>query len=86
MFPTSMGMNHSETRIHKVVDFIEDHLSHELRLDSLAAETSFSTFQFLRAFKTSTGLTPHQFVLHRRPKRAKEMLMQSHNNNHSNRS
>ena len=40
----------------------------------MAALAGTGTAQFLRAFKTSFGLTPYQYVLQRRIDRAKRLL------------
>ncbi len=61
----------------RVVDFIAANLAHDLSLEMLAAETGLGDFAFLRAFKASTGETPHQFVLKARIERAKLLLATS---------
>jgi AraC family transcriptional regulator len=49
-------------------------LDDELGLDELAQSVGLSTAHFARMFRTSTGQTPHQFVLRNRLERAKAML------------
>jgi len=46
----------------------------EVTLDELAESAGLSTAHFSEMFRKSTGKSPHQFVLHRRVERAKEML------------
>ncbi len=43
-------------------------------VESLAAETGYSYNRFLRAFRSSTGLSPHQYLLHLRLTRAKNLM------------
>lgn len=52
----------------------EDHLAEDLSLSALASVACLSPYHFARHFKESTGLSPHQYVLHRRVERAKLFL------------
>lgn len=54
----------------------EANLDADLSLDSLAAESGYSRAHFLRMFRVSTGLTPHQYVLDLRLSRAQDRLRQ----------
>ena len=63
--------------LRQVVDYIEGHLGCELRIAELAQCVALSPYHFSRAFKASTGRTPHEFVLGRRLSRAQELLVQS---------
>ena len=53
-------------RLHRVLDFVEAHLTMELTLSWLAETACLSTYHFARAFKAATGLAPHQYVTARR--------------------
>ena len=57
-----------------VKEYIEAHLERALSLDELAQVTNMSVGHFSRLFKQSTGYTPHQYLIRRRVKRAKELL------------
>lgn len=57
-----------------VLELIENDLSEDLPLKILAGAANLSEYHFLRMFKQSTGYTPHQYVLHQRIERAKELL------------
>jgi AraC family transcriptional regulator len=57
-----------------VLDLIESDLSQDLSLTVLANSVGLSEYHFLRMFKQSTGLTPHQYVINQRIERAKELL------------
>jgi len=58
----------------QVIDYIEEHLAEDLSLSDLAAVANLSPYHFARLFKMSTGLAPHQYVIHRRIERAKLLL------------
>lgn len=62
-------------RLKQVQDYIERNVGQALHLERLAALAGASVRQFLRAFKESTGITPHQYVLLRRIERAKQLLV-----------
>ncbi|MDM9381304.1 AraC family transcriptional regulator [Chlorogloeopsis sp. ULAP01] len=58
-----------------VIDYIHAHLNEDIGLAELAALVQMSPRYFLKLFKTSTGFTPHKFVIHTRIARAKELLL-----------
>ena len=62
-------------RLATVADYIESHLTEDVPLEDLAALVYQSPFHFLRAFRATTGLTPHQFLVSRRMARAREALV-----------
>ena len=49
-------------------------LNQELSLSRLAAECGLSSRHFARAFRISTGMPPHRWLLKRRVERAQELL------------
>jgi AraC family transcriptional regulator len=57
-------------------DYINDYLDREISLDELAAIAQLSPYHFSRAFKQSTGMSPHQYVIKQRVERAKLLLLQ----------
>lgn len=59
-----------------VTDYISDRLDRELSLNELAAIAQLSPYHFSRAFKQSTGISPHQYVIQCRVERAKQLLQQ----------
>ncbi len=61
-------------RLRHVVEFIGAHLAEGLSLDLLSGLAGLSPFHFARAFKQSTGTTPHRYVLDRRLDRARDLL------------
>ncbi len=65
----------SASSLRKATDYIGDNLSDELSLTRIAAAADLSPYYFARAFKRSTGLSPHQYVLRRRISHAKDLLI-----------
>ena len=61
--------------VDRVTQFVDAGLAGALTLDALAAVASMSPFHFARAFKATTGLAPHQFVMARRVHRATSLLL-----------
>lgn len=62
-------------RLKRVVELIDDRLPDNLSLKDLAEVAELSEFHFCRAFRRSTGMTPHSFLTLRRIERAKELLL-----------
>jgi AraC family transcriptional regulator len=58
----------------RVLDYIEEGLSSDVSLSSLAQEVGYSRGHFLKMFRQATGLTPHRFLLSRRVERARALL------------
>ena len=58
----------------RVREYVAAHLAGTIRLQQLAALADLSPFHFSRAFKTSTGLSPHAYVLHCRISESKRLL------------
>ena len=58
----------------QVTEFMHDNLSRCIRLSELASLAGLSASQFGRAFKVSTGMTPHKWHLATRIEYAKRML------------
>jgi AraC family transcriptional regulator len=60
-------------------EYIEAHLATNVSLLDLAAECRLSPSHFGRAFKLSTGTTPHRWLVERRVARARHLLVRSDN-------
>ena len=58
----------------RVIDFINEHLQDELSLVELSRIAKLSPHHFATAFKASTGLSPHRYVIERRINRASDLL------------
>lgn len=61
-------------KLRRVQEFINAHLEDDLSLSEIAAAADLSQFHFARAFRTSTGLTPQQYLMRQRIERAKLLL------------
>ncbi|WP_158807853.1 AraC family transcriptional regulator [Beijerinckia sp. L45] len=78
--PTSVGKARGglapwQTR--RVNDLIEARLSEDVSLSELAAACGLSSSYFSRAFKSSYGRAPYQFLLERRIDMAKGMILRT---------
>jgi AraC family transcriptional regulator len=58
----------------RATDYIEENLADDLSLAAVARAASFSPYHFARLFKTSTGFSPHQYVIRRRVERVRRLL------------
>lgn len=63
--------------LQRVTGFIEAHIGEHLDLALLGRVAGFSPSHFGRLFKTSVGLTPHDYVMRRRVAKAEELLQHS---------
>lgn len=63
-----------DVRLRRVVDYIHDHLTEDLTLDTMANLAAMSGFHFSRAFKAATGKSPLQYVIAERLSLAKVLL------------
>jgi AraC-like DNA-binding protein len=63
--------------LHRVREYVAAHLGSSVRLEKLAALAGLSPFHFSRAFKASTGSSPHAYVLNCRIAQAKRLLSSS---------
>jgi AraC family transcriptional regulator len=64
----------AKTQLSRVTDFMRDNLDQPIRLSDLSRLAGLSSSQFARAFRISTGTTPHKWFLDARIERAKVML------------
>lgn len=67
----------SARKIQEIVRFIDDNTDSTFPLAWLAHEAAMSPFHFLREFRTQVGVTPHQYLLGRRLRRAALRLRES---------
>jgi|GEM_PF-1422798 len=65
----------SPRHLRRACDFIIEHLAEDICLDDLAAQTGLTCKHFARAFKQSTGLPPHQYLIMQRVEAAKRLLI-----------
>ncbi|MBD2020408.1 helix-turn-helix transcriptional regulator [Leptolyngbya sp. FACHB-36] len=70
----SMSGGLSKSKLHQVIDYIENNLNHDINLTELARVAQVSPYHFGKLFKQTMGSTPHQYVLKRRTEQAKILL------------
>lgn len=77
------GTNHTTPRRPKpaaarrmaaVFDYIHSRLGSELSLAELSAQVAMSKYHFIRTFKHTSGMTPHQYIMGRRLRSAATAL------------
>jgi transcriptional regulator GlxA family with amidase domain len=61
-------------RLRRVEEFLMAHLADDIGLDALAAIAELSPKHFARAFRESTGVPPHRWLIEQRIDRAKALL------------
>jgi AraC-like DNA-binding protein len=57
-----------------VLDYIDARLGSDLSLAELSAQVAMSKYHFLRTFRHTSGMTPHQYILGRRLRTAATAL------------
>jgi AraC family transcriptional regulator len=70
---TSGGL--SPWQLRRVLDFLSAHLSDDPTVAELARECGLSSGYFSRAFRQTTGVTPHQWLIRKRVERARQLLL-----------
>ena len=66
----------SKSTLRQVIEYMNSHLDREITLNELATMVDMSKYYFLRLFKQSMGITPHQYLIKQRMKKAKQLLQQ----------
>lgn len=61
-------------RMKRVVDYVEANLETPITLVDMAKQAGLHHIHFSRAFKQSTGMSPHRWRLARRAERARQLL------------
>ncbi len=57
-------------------EYLNDNFSKNISLEAVAKVAYLSPFHFLRAFRKTVGLPPHEYLINLRIQRAKHLLMQ----------
>jgi AraC family transcriptional regulator len=68
----SGGLSRGHAR--RVVEYVEANLGNAITIRELAAVAELSPHHFIRMFRETVRVTPHQYVLERRLDRARELL------------
>lgn len=64
----------SPSQVRRVTDYMQDHLTEDIRVQELADLVRLSRFHFCRAFRQTTGHTPHRALVNLRIGRARQLL------------
>jgi AraC family transcriptional regulator len=65
----------SPWQLRRAIDFIAANLDRDPTIAQLAGECRLSSGYFARAFRRTTGVTPHQWLIRKRIERAQELLL-----------
>ena len=60
--------------VRRAIRFVNDNLDSKLKWDEIAMAVGLDTFTFGRGFKLATGMTPHQYIIRCRLRRAMRLL------------
>ena len=63
-----------DSLIKKSKDIINSNLGEVLKLDDVSAEFGMSKYQFIRAFKSVSGLSPYQYYINSKIEKSRELL------------
>jgi AraC family transcriptional regulator len=67
----------SERQLLQVLEYINEHLTQDIKLANLAHLLGISQFHFSHLFKRSLGTAPYQYLIQQRIERAKQLLKQT---------
>jgi AraC family transcriptional regulator len=67
----------SRIQLKRCVEYMQASLLRDVQLQELASVAGFSPSHFGRAFKASTGLTPHRWIIKRRIELAQRLMTRS---------
>ncbi|MGG3571437.1 AraC family transcriptional regulator [Bacillus gobiensis] len=60
------------------LQYIHAYLERDISLDDIATAAHISPSHLIRLFKKATGVTPHQYVIRERIRKAKKLLLSGH--------
>ena len=61
-------------KLGRVIIYVEEHLTEQLSLESMAEEARLSKYQLIRHFQDEKDITPWKYVVSRRIDKAKQLL------------
>jgi AraC family transcriptional regulator len=71
---TPRAPSHARRRAVEVAMWLDEHSHREIDLDTVSRESGLSTFHFLRLFSETLGVTPHQYLIRSRLRKAARLL------------
>jgi AraC family transcriptional regulator len=74
LHPKSSNRGLPRATLLRAVQYIQDQLDADLTVSGIAQAVCISPYYFTRLFKESTGLSPYQYVVEARVKKARELL------------
>jgi AraC family transcriptional regulator len=74
--PTDTHGHLAPWQLRRVHEYLNAHIAEDVQLHVLSGLVNLSRSYFSRAFKTSTGLAPHQWLLHARIAKAKQLMLE----------
>ncbi len=66
-----------EEQLRLAREFMDSHLALPLRVAEISSAAHFSLYHFIRVFRKTFNVTPHQYLIQRRVERAKRLLVES---------
>lgn len=67
----------SEALVRKITEYLDQHYTEPLSLKQIAAQMHISSSYLSHLFKRETGLSPMQYIIHRRIGEAQSLLMET---------
>lgn len=67
----------SDTYIALAMEYMQEFFSANITIEDICSEINISPFHFIRSFKKKTGMSPHQYLMNVRIKKAEELLRMS---------
>ena len=68
----------TDSRIPRVLKYIDDHLSEDLSIDVLAEQCFLSKYHMMRLFREATGFSIYSYIIQRRLLLARELMAQGY--------
>jgi AraC family transcriptional regulator len=65
----------SSVALRNTTEYLNENYSRDISLTELSAQVFLSPYHFSRLFKRSTGMSPHQYLIHCRVQRARDLLL-----------
>ena len=76
-WPVARGASLPRWRLRRAIDFIEANLANPIGLAEVAASTGLTRMHFAAQFRSTTGYSPHTYLLRRRLEHAQMLLRSS---------
>ena len=64
-------------KLKRAIDYINDNLDKQIKLDDIAQLVDISQYYFCRLFNDSTGISPYKYVIQQRVAKAKKLIESS---------